>query len=173
MGRHHGHIFGFFYPSSLFCRVAMTLGQRTRAITTPPPYSHCQMCNSLGKDQDSLTSDPFPSGGRQEGRALQGGWEGSHTTCGHWQKTWECWVKQLYDWRQHTLHNHMGSLAFQAPGGDAEWHKWRPHSKESASPLRNSPVSDKGAVPRLLSCGLKEILSITLEADAAQISLTS
>lgn len=46
-------------------------------------------------------------------------------------------------------------------------------SKESASPLRNSPVSDEGAVPRLLSCGLKEILSITLEADATQISLMS
>lgn len=30
-------------------------------------------------------------------------------------------------------------------------------SEESASPLRNSPVSDEGAVPRLLSCGLKEI----------------
>lgn len=106
-----------FYPSSLFCRVAMTLGQRTRAITTPPSYSHCQMCNSLGKDLYSVTSDPFPSGGRQEGHALQEGWEGSHTTCGHWQKTWQCWVKQLYDWRQHTLHNHMGSLAFQAPWG--------------------------------------------------------
>lgn len=46
-------------------------------------------------------------------------------------------------------------------------------SKESASLLRNSPVSDEGAVPRLLSCGLKEISSITLEADATQISFTS
>lgn len=63
-------------------------------------------------DQWSL---PF---GRETGRpCLPGGLEGSHTTWGHWQKTWQCWVKQLYDWRQHTLHNHMGSLAFQAPWG--------------------------------------------------------
>lgn len=55
---------------------------------------------------------------RETGRLFPPGGLGrvSHNF-GHWQKTWQCWVKQLYDSRQHTLHNHMGSLAFQAPWG--------------------------------------------------------
>ena len=66
------------------CNDIRTEHQSNHHTSTLLPLPNVQL---LRKDQDSLTSDAFPSGGRQEGRSLQGGWEGSHTTCGHWQKT--------------------------------------------------------------------------------------
>ena len=107
----------------------MTLGQRPRAITTPPPYSHCQMYNPLGKDQDSLTSDPFPSGGRQEGCSLQGGWEGSHTTLDTGRRHDSVESNNFMTQGSTRSIITWAPLPSKPPGDDAGGHKWRPHKQ--------------------------------------------
>lgn len=110
----------------------MTLGQSTRAITTPPSYSHCQMCNSLGKIRTPWPVIPS---------LLEGDWKAVPSRGAGKDLT------QLVDTgRRHDrvgannfmaegsrLHNHMGSLAFQAPRG------WCRGAQVEATQARSQP----------------------------------
>lgn len=148
MGRHHIYIFGLFTQVHRIAGLGVMLGQRTRAVTTPPPHSHCQSnVWLLRKGWGSLGQWSLPSW-RERVKAVP--YEGLGRV---WDFTL---ITHLIDAsRRHEIagsetNNFMteGStcsiitwvpLPSNPPGDDAEGHRWSLHHSWGTPCLGNPP----------------------------------